>query len=158
MCVRWWWQPSLFVRAELPQRLPSVKTKEVRLLDSKKQIDFGYFGEVDVSPGSPQQGALAAALSTTYGEEDGEVEFILMSAGVTGGEREREVGSAIVDLRELLRTGATDLEQVRRSLPRSRPFCSPRSALHLTPVRPASSRWPSRCARARRRRRSARSR
>ena len=98
---------SVLVRVELPQGLPPLRTREVRL--SERSVDFEFYGDVEVAPGSPQQGALAAALASE--EEESEVEFVLLLAGVAGGERERELGSGSVALRSLLRDGAKEEEQ-----------------------------------------------
>lgn len=96
---------SVLVRVELPQGLPPLRTREVRL--SEKRVDFGFYGDVEVAPGSAQQGALAAALASEE-EEESSVEFVLLAAGVAGGERERELGSGSVALHTLLRDGADD--------------------------------------------------
>ena len=93
---------SVLVRVELPQGLPSLRTREVRL--SEKRVDFGFYGDVEVAPGSAQQGALAAALASAA-EEESIVEFVLLAAGVAGGERERELGHGSVALHTLLRDG-----------------------------------------------------
>ena len=93
---------SVLVRVELPQGLPPLRTREVRL--SEKRVDFGFYGDVEVAPGSAQQGALAAALASGE-EEESSVEFVLLTAGVAGGERERELGSGSVALHTLLRDG-----------------------------------------------------
>ena len=99
---------SVLVRVELPQGLPPLRTREVRL--SEKRVDFGFYGDVEVAPGSAQQGALAAALASAA-EEESSVEFVLLAAGVAGGERERELGSGSVALHTLLRDGADDNEE-----------------------------------------------
>ena len=93
---------SVLVRVELPQGLPPLRTREVRL--SEKRVDFGFYGDVEVAPGSAQQGALAAALASAA-EEESSVEFVLLAAGVAGGERERELGHGSVALHTLLRDG-----------------------------------------------------
>ena len=93
---------SVLVRVELPQGLPPLRTREVRL--SEKRVDFGFYGDVEVAPGSAQQGALAAALASAA-EEESIVEFVLLAAGVAGGERERELGHGSVALHTLLRDG-----------------------------------------------------
>jgi len=90
---------SVLVRVELPQGLPPLRTREVLL--SEKRVDFGFYGDVEVAPGSAQQGALAAALASSS-EEESSVEFVLMAAG---GEGERELGSGSVALHTLLRDG-----------------------------------------------------
>ena len=99
---------SVLVRVELPQGLPSLRTREVRL--SEKRVDFGFYGDVEVAPGSAQQGALAAALASAA-EEESSVDFVLLAAGVAGGERERELGSGSVALHTLLRDGADEEEE-----------------------------------------------
>ena len=99
---------SVLVRVELPQGLPPLRTREVRL--SEKRVDFGFYGDVEVAPGSAQQGALAAALASAA-EEESSVEFVLLAAGVAGGERERELGHGSVALHTLLRDGADDDEE-----------------------------------------------
>jgi len=88
---------SVLVRVELPQGLPPLRTREVRL--SEKRVDFGFYGDVEVAPGSAQQGALAAALASSE-EEESSVEFVLLAAG---GDGERELGSGSVALHTLLR-------------------------------------------------------
>ena len=93
---------SVLVLVELPQGLPPLRTREVRL--SEKRVDFGFYGDVEVAPGSAQQGALAAALASAA-EEESSVEFVLLAAGVAGGEREHELGSGSVALHTLLRDG-----------------------------------------------------
>ena len=93
---------SVLVLVELPQGLPPLRTREVRL--SEKRVDFGFYGDVEVAPGSAQQGALAAALASAA-EEESSVEFVLLAAGVAGGERERELGHGSVALHTLLRDG-----------------------------------------------------
>ena len=93
---------SVLVRVELPQGLPPLRTREVRL--SEKRVDFGFYGDVEVAPGSAQQGALAAALASAA-EEESSVEFVLLAAGVAGGEREHELGHGSVALHTLLRDG-----------------------------------------------------
>ena len=99
---------SVLVRVELPQGLPPLRTREVRL--SEKRVDFGFYGDVEVAPGSAQQGALAAALASAA-EEESSVEFVLLAAGVAGGEREHELGHGSVALHTLLRGGADDDEE-----------------------------------------------
>jgi len=99
---------SVLVRVELPQGLPPLRTREVRL--SEKRVDFGFYGDVEVAPGSAQQGALAAALAAAA-EEESSVDFVLLAAGVAGGERERELGSGSVALHTLLRDGADEEEE-----------------------------------------------
>jgi len=102
---------SVLVRVELPQGLPPLRTREVRL--SEKRVDFGFYGDVEVAPGSAQQGALAAALASAA-EEESSVEFVLLAAGVAGGERERELGHGSVALHTLLRDGADEEEEEAR--------------------------------------------
>ena len=104
---------SVLVRVELPQGLPPLRTREVRL--SEKRVDFGFYGDVEVAPGSAQQGALAAALASGE-EEESSVEFVLLTAGVAGGERERELGSGSVALHTLLRDEGGE-EEARLVLP-----------------------------------------
>ena len=93
---------ALFVQIELPPGMKPLRTREVRLTGNK--ASFAFAGGADVAPGSPQQAALAAALASEE-EEEADVEFILMVAGVAGGEAEREVASGVVGLREILKDG-----------------------------------------------------
>ena len=102
---------ALFVRVELPPGLKALRTREVRLTSNK--VSFDYVGEADIAPGSPQQAALAAALAAED-EDEADVEFVLMAAGVAGGARERELASGVVGLRDVLKS---EREPTRLKLP-----------------------------------------